>query len=295
MITQNPEIVAPSNHNQASILSERLDGLTIVVTRPFAQAEATVRCLQGAGAKTISYPVLEITPLPLSVIEKTLAQNDWQRANAVIFVSANAAVHGASVIRHYGGLPSGALMYAIGKMTADTLQDVLKPEPANNIQTPSSGNDSEALLAMSTLQDVARQHIIIVCGRSEAGGRRLLQQTLNERGATVTLLICYERKGLAVTSAEQRNLKEQLQSGGATAFLALSIETLNSLMENIRNINGWQQCMLLVSHHRVAETARELGWTRCEIVPMNNRALIDALHVLKPALLTQTQLPSLPS
>ena len=284
--------MATPNHKQSSVSGERLDGLTIVVTRPVAQAEATVRCLREAGAKTVSYPVLEITPLPLSAIEKTLARNDWQCANAVIFVSANAAVHSASVIRHYGGLPSGAVRYAIGKMTADALQDVLKPEPAGNIQTPSSGNDSEALLAMSTLQDVAGQHIIIVCGRSEAGGRRLLQQTLNERGAIVTLLICYERKSLAATSAEQRELEAQLQSGDVTVFLALSIETLNSLMENIQNINGWQRCLLLVSHHRVAETARERGWTRCEIVPMNNRALIDTLHALKPTLLNQTQLTS---
>ena len=287
--------MATPNHKQSSVSGERLDGLTIVVTRPVAQAEATVRCLREAGAKVVSYPVLEITPLPLSAIEKTLARNDWQRADAVILVSANAAVHGAPVIRHYGGLPSGAVMYAIGKMTADALRDVLKPEPADNIQTPSSGNDSEALLVMSALQDVAGQHIIIVCGRSEAGGRRLLQQTLNERGAIVTLLICYERKGLIVTSSEQRDLEAQLQSGGVTAFLALSVETLDSLMVNLRNTNGWQRCLLLVSHHRVAEAARERGWTRCEIVPMNNRALIDALHVLKPTLLTQTQLPSLPN
>ena len=280
------------NHKQSSVSGERLDGLTIVVTRPVAQAEATVRCLREAGAKVVSYPVLEITPLPLSAIEKTFARIDWQRADAVIFVSANAAVHGAPVIRHYGGLPSGAVMYAIGKMTADALRDVLKPEPVDNIQTPSSGNDSEALLAMSALQYVARQHIIIVCGRSEAGGRRLLQQTLNERDAIVTLLICYERKGLAVTSAEQRDLEAQLQSGGATAFLALSVETLDSLMDNLQNVSGWQRCPLLVSHPRVAEAARERGWTRCEIVPMNNRALIEALHVLKPTLLPQTRLPS---
>lgn len=281
--------MATPNHHQSAVSSEHLDGLTVVVTRPVTQAEATAHCLREAGAKVILYPVLEITPLPLSAIEKTFARDDWQRANAVIFVSANAASRGAQVIKHYGGFPVGITLYAIGKMTADALQDSLEPHSSINIQSPSSGNDSEALLAMSALQDVAGQHIIIACGRSEAGGRRLLQQTLNERGAIVTLLICYERKGLAVTSAEQHGLEAQLQSAGLTAFLALSVETLDSLMENLRNTSGWQRCPILVPHPRVAEAARERGWTRCEIVPMNNRALVEALHVLKPTLLAQTR------
>ena len=98
---------------------------------------------------------------------------------------------------------------------------------------PSSGNDSEALLAMPALRDVAGQHIIIVCGHSEAGGRTILQRLLRERGAVVTLLTCYTRKSAVVTEAAQQLLYALLQSKTPCAFLALSVETLDSLMQNI--------------------------------------------------------------
>ena len=91
---------------------------------------------------------------------------------------------------------------------------------------------------MPALQDVAGQHIIIVCGHSETGGRKVLQQTLRERGAAVSLLVCYERKAISVSAAEQSALRTQLlgaqhQTQPPTFFLALSVETLDSLMDNV--------------------------------------------------------------
>lgn len=323
-----------------------LAGLTIVVTRPRAQAKTTAHALEAAGAKTILYPVLDIAPLPdaetIAELEKTFSLDELKLANAIIFVSANAVEHGMPKLKHWRGLQASSMhssprkathntthsatLYAIGKMTADALRNALRAAPyqayANTptpikIETPSSGNDSEALLSMPALQDVAGQHIIIVCGDSKSGGRTVLQQTLRERGARVTLLICYKRKAALATAAERQNLEAQLQSQNPTAFLALSVETLDSLMSNIGNIysngssdsnesnvsresddnnennsnadnskTGWQRCTLLVSHKRVAEAARARGWQHVEVVPMVSDALIAALHLLKPRLLS---------
>jgi len=242
-----------------------------------------------AGASAIRYPVLSIEPIPMAIIERTFSPADLAHADAIIFVSANAVEYGVPVIQQYGGLGADLVFadstwYAIGNTTADALRSSLPAGSTQQIETPSRGRDSEALLAMSALQDVAGQHIIIVCGHSEAGGRTLLQQTLRERHAVVTLLICYERKNLVATTAAQHALVVQLQSGGITTFLALSIETLDSLMNNMHDITGWQHSTLLVSHPRVADAARQRGWLRCEVVPMNNQALVEALYVLKPTL-----------
>ena len=44
-----------------------LAGLTVVVTRPRRQGEATAKALRAAGAEAIELPVLDITPLPASI------------------------------------------------------------------------------------------------------------------------------------------------------------------------------------------------------------------------------------
>lgn len=282
-----------------------LEGLTIVVTRPRAQGIVTAQRLEAASADTLLYPVLDIAPLPIAEIEKKFSINTLQNVSALIFVSANAVEHGMPIIKHWRGLSekayrtaaSNATLYAIGNMTADALRMAIGTDRLQKIETPSSGSDSEALLSMPALQDVAGQHIIIVCGHSEAGGRTILQQTLRERGAVVTLLTCYTRKSAAVSDAQQEHLQALLQSmlqpKKAIAFLALSVETLDSLMQNLGKIMTeatWPQyalrCTLLVSHPRVAQAARLRGWQHIEVVPMANEALIEALHLLKPSLIS---------
>lgn len=264
----------------------KLKGLTVVVTRPRAQGEITAQSLEAAGAKTITYPVLDIQPLPADEIERRSTDSTANLANttAIIFISANAVAYGMPTLQRWRGFPASGTLFGIGKITADALKNatVFDDHWLARWQTgaPSSGNDSEALLAMPSLQEVAGQHIIIVCGHSETGGRKVLQQTLCERGATVSLLVCYERKAISVSSAEQSALRAQLQSQSPTVFLALSVETLDSLMDNVAKLadaNIVLRCTLLVSHPRVAEAARQRGWHHCAVVPMNDAALADAI------------------
>ena len=282
-----------------------LNGLTVVVTRPRAQGEVTAQCLEAAGATTISYPVLDIRPLSLDEVERRRVENAANAANlanltttnVIIFISANAVSYGIPVLQHWRGFPVNGTLFGVGKTTTDALKDATAFDGHWlvdwQIASPSSGNDSEALLAMPALQDVAGQHIIIVCGHSETGGRKVLQQTLRERGAAVSLLVCYERKAISVSAAEQLALQAQLQTQPLnTFFLALSVETLDSLMDNIAGLTTHHEagsitkaailrrCTLLVSHPRVAEAARQRGWLHCEVVPMHNVALADAIAAL---------------
>lgn len=269
-----------------------LSGLTVVVTRPRAQGEITAQCLEAAGAKAIIYPVLDIQPLPVDEVERRWVDAIDTNANlaatkSIIFISANAVAYGMPILQHWRGFPANGALYGIGKITTDALKNAPISEGHWQVgwQTvsPSSGNDSEALLAMPSLRGVAGQHIIIVCGHSETGGRKVLQQTLLERGAAVSLLVCYERKAISVSSAEQSALRAQLQAQSPSFFLALSVETLDSLMDNIAKFADAtivQRHTLLVSHRRVAEAARQRGWQHCAVVPMNNAALAGAISTI---------------
>lgn len=264
-----------------------LNGLTIVITRPRAQASASAAWFESFGASVITFPVLEIEALPDAIIDEHFSRRDLSAANTIIFVSANAAEFGVSAIENRGGFPSGAAIFAIGSATAARLQD----HGLANIESPAHGNDSEALLALPQLQNVQGQKIVIVRGISESGGRAHLKQTLRTRGASVSMLECYVRRSILAGEALRAELKAALNERKIHAFSVLSVETLHSLVLNLTDANmaeGLSECMMLVPHPRVAEAAREIGFTKVSVVPMSGEPLHAALLSLKPVLLSST-------
>ena len=261
-----------------------LHGLTIVVTRPRAQAARTAIALRHAGAEVIEFPVLDIAPIEASLPSPALAE-----AAGIVFVSANAVEFGLPVIARAGKIGAATKLFAIGRATAQALVDA----GYSDVVSPQQSIDSEGLLAMPQLQAVAGRHIIIVKGTSERGGRTLLEETLAERGARVTVLTCYRRAPMVAESAAQLILKNSLASGRPHACFALSAETLESLVTNFSNMNISPQAeiLLLVPNARVAAIARAHGFARTAEVPLAESILIAALLDLKPRILTHASLP----
>jgi uroporphyrinogen-III synthase len=259
---------------------QSLSGLTIVVTRPQSQAVETARALREAGAAVIEYPVLEIVPLAASIAAEKLA-----RAAAIIFVSANAVEHGLPLLRAAGPVADDTRMMAIGNATASALRNAA----IERVVSPQQSIDSEGLLALPQLQQVQGQLIILIKGRSASGGRTLIEQTLSDRGATVTVLESYERRDLPPDPVRRSELVAALQQAPICAVMALSVETLQGLMASL---NGDEPLLrdaaVLVPHPRVATAAADCGFRRVFEVPMSAAKLTAALTALKPQLLRLT-------
>ena len=253
-----------------------LTGLTVVVTRPQQQGAPLADALRSAGASVIEYPVLEIVPLDATIPPATLA-----RAAAVIFVSVNAVEHGLPSLRAAGTLSAGCLMMAIGGATATALHDA----GIERVVSPQQNIDSEGLLALPQLQQVQGQTIILMRGHSLAGGRTLIERTLTERGATVMALECYERREIIPAAASHDALVAALDHAPVLAVMALSVETLESLMASL---GDWQAALkrtaLLVPHPRVSAAAAAHGFEHVFETPMSASGLIAALAALKPRL-----------
>lgn len=261
-----------------------LDGFTIAVTRPRVQAEPFGQWLSHHGARVMVYPLLEILPYPDAVLDASFDRTTFDTAQGIIFVSANAAEFGIEAIAKRGGLPKAATIYAIGDATAARL----RAAGVSEVVTPSSGSDSEALLALQALHSVSGQRFVIVRGASESGGRKTLAETLFARGATVSLFECYARNNLMLPEIERQAFLQGVTSREIQAISILSVETLESLAANlaldVANA-GWAltlgECMMLVPHVRVGNAVRKLGLTRVEVVPMRGEPLLDALVKLK--------------
>ena len=226
-----------------------LNGLGVLITRPVEQADGLYRAVQSAGGHPLLFPALEIRgggdPERLGELFDRLAEFSFG-----IFVSANAVRFSLPWFRAAGGVPSGMRLAAVGKATARALERQLAVPDL----LPEAGFDSEALLALPELQQVAGQAILILRGE---GGRSLLGDTLIERGATVVYAELYQRGCPAVDATPLLESWDGVQVVTATS---------EELLENLLRLFGTRgraallSKPLLVISPRLAAHARERGF-----------------------------------
>jgi uroporphyrinogen-III synthase len=226
-------------------MTQGLAHRTVLVTRPPQQAAALAQAIQTAGGTAFVFPALEIEAVPAAALSEPLAH--LAKADLVIFISPNAAQYGMAAI---GKLPASAQCFAVGPGTARALAG----HGVSEVVTP-DGQDSEALLALPHLHDVAGKHVVIVRG---VGGRTLLADTLRQRGATVHYLECYRR---VRPQADAAALLAQWQTGGIDAVTVTSAETLHNLAALLGDAGRplLLRTPLFVPHEKIAAAARDFG------------------------------------
>ncbi|MBF0218599.1 MAG: uroporphyrinogen-III synthase [Gammaproteobacteria bacterium] len=161
-----------------------LAGLKIVVTRPVEQAQSLCDALIAEGAEALKLPLLQIKSQPCDADRLAAA---LRRAAIAIFVSANAVKELVTQLPRFNTLTPLPAIAAVGSATATAWEAV----SGRRIDLlPDAGADSEALLALPALQQVAGKNLLILRG---VGGRELLATTLRQRGAEVTIVELYHR------------------------------------------------------------------------------------------------------
>lgn len=247
-----------------------LAGIGVLVTRPSGQAEPLIHLLEQAGARAVHLPALAIA-----------APRDPQRAAATaarlasfdlaIFVSANAVRHGLALIGGAERLPARLRIAAVGEATARALHAA----GVERVIAPAERFDSEALLALPELTQVAGKSIVIFRGE---GGRELLADTLAGRGARVEHIECYRRVQPQVDVA---TVVRDWQAGGIDIVTVTSAEALRNLHAQL-GPQG-RRCLartpLVVVSSRIAQAARELGLTAevCVSRSASDAAILDAV------------------
>lgn len=248
-----------------------LHGIGVLVTRPAHQAERLCQLIGAAGGHAIRFPVLAIAPpldaQPARALVRRLAQYDL-----ALFVSPNAVELGLDLIESQGGLPPGLRLAVVGEGSARALRARLGRGPD---MQPTERFDSEGLLALSALQQVAGWHIAIFRGD---GGRELLGETLRQRGATVDYAEVYRRVRPAPDRAA---LSVQLHEGAVDVVTVTSSEGLRNLLElaGADNAVRLRRLPLVVVSERTAELARALGFLQPARIAAqaSDEGLVEAL------------------
>ena len=196
---------------------------------------------------------------------------DLDQYQAVIWVSANAARLSLELIDQYWPQPPvGVNWLAVGPATAEVLAG-----GGIQAQTPQASN-SEALLQLPALQQVAAQKLLVVKGE---GGRELLIDTLKAHGATVDLLDLYRR---TIRPYSQSELATCLGDQTPDAILATSRDILLG-MESLlaKPLPDLHQVPIVVASERIAAAAVDCGFQRVVTATgADDSAMLGALDEL---------------
>src|SRR4051812_22211475 len=131
--------------------------------------------IEAEGGRALRFPAIEIEP--------RAAARPSGNLDMAIFISPTAVREG---LKYLAPPPRGTRIVAISRGTRRELER----HGVTGALAAEDGADSEALLALPALQQLAGQRIAIFRGD---GGRGLLGDTLRARGATVEYVECYRR------------------------------------------------------------------------------------------------------
>ena len=239
------------SRSEAASPSGDLQGVYVLVTRPAHQAEALCVLIESHGGHALRFPVLEIADPadtgPLHAVIDRL--QDYELA---IFISANAVNKAMNLVRARRDWPAGLRIAAIGRGSARELErfghraDLCPPRKF----------DSEALLALPEMQDVAGKRIVIFRGD---GGREHLADTLTARGARVEYAEAYRR---VRPEADTGRLLRHWARGELDVITVTSSEGLHNLYDMVGKLGRqWlRKTPLVVASERMVPLARELGF-----------------------------------
>jgi uroporphyrinogen-III synthase len=229
-----------------------LGGLSVLVTRPAHQADGLCEAIAACHGRPIRFPTLEI----LGPVDKQLARKELRAARAadlLIFVSANAVQYAFPLLPDE--LPFDIGVAAVGRATADALEAAGLPA---TLVPPRM--DSEGLLALSGLADMQQQRVVVLRGN---GGRELIADTLQARGAEVLQVEVYRRR-IPERPSGARNLVD-----GWDRLVDVVTVTSVAILDNLFALLGdagaqrVRSTPLVVVSERLADHARDLG---CESV-----------------------------
>lgn len=211
----------------------------LIITRPERQGDSLFQTFlnQIKQVNIQCLPLIQARPLKFSAPSQEL--------DAAIFVSVNAVNY-----FYQKAQLEKATLFAVGDKTAARLEQL----SGRSVIHPQQMN-SEGLLALPQLTEVATQHWLVVKGY---GGRTALQEQLTQRGAKVSSLDVYQRK-LPTLEQQQQIIKAQSKQ---TVWVITSAEALTNLHRILGLMNKpAHHTSVIISSERLALLARQKGFT----------------------------------
>ena len=197
--------------------------------------------------QALAVEYISLTPFSIQFVPWSLPENLNAKPAWWIFLSPS-AVNGFAT-QWKGAWPHALI--AIGPGT----KSALAQHTDHPILMPSTAS-SEGLLALKALHQIDSQTIVLVKGE---GGRTFLSEQLQQRGALIQSLLCYQRVKQAINIAP---IQKIWQNGDQLLLVATSFTAIDSLNAQLSApLRDWLLTQpLLVSSKRLSDLATDSGF-----------------------------------
>lgn len=250
--------------------------MNVLVTRPNIRGKQLVEMLAQHQIFAIHQPLFEMEA-GRELLSLPSALTRLNAGDYVFAVSKNAIDFAHNTLMQTGFSWRSDLKYfAVGQGSANYFSAQIE----QGVVYPIQSEDSEGLLALPEMQNLAGKHILILRANS---GREFFSEQAQQRGAVVQTLECYQKTLVDI------NLKEQVslcKRAGIDIVVATSGEILTTLVEyTAEEDKSWLfGCRLVVVSQRLAKIATKLGW-HSENIQISDKA--DNNSLLQTLLATQ--------
>lgn len=241
--------------------------MRVLVTRPEREAQKLVGSLSALGFDAIPLPLIAVA----GPTEPQFLTSVWKRLemfDAVMFVSGNAVEH------FFAARPQGSLLFAQNSpknlrafVTGPGSQSALRRAgvAAQWVDAPPVSEDqfdSEALWKIVHSQAKPGFRLLIVRGAQsddpvQGVGRDWLASRVIEAGGEVEFVVAYQRQ-LPHWTDRQGRIAEQSATDGSV-WLFSSSQAIRNLATLCPHVN-WSGARAIVTHARIGQTARALGF-----------------------------------
>lgn len=215
---------------------------TVWITRPLQEGEQLASLLTQLPCSSTLVPCVEM-------VEQSFQMPDLEEVDIAILVSKPSILYGVAKLNQ--SIPNSVQWLAVGQSTAELASHYINTE----ILVPSEQN-SKGLLKLDVLEQVRHQKILIIKGK---GGRNLLINALNDRGADVDEIDVYRR-------VVPENLAESLVSLWPEKRPQLVLITSCEILQNLydRTPSAYKEHLLttdlIVASERIEKFAYSLGF-----------------------------------
>jgi uroporphyrinogen-III synthase len=249
----------------------------VVITRPRAQAGQLAQQVTALGREAVVFPLLEIEPLPDSA-PLLAALGELETYAMVAFVSPNAI---DAAFAHLDRWPAGVAIGIMGEGSRTALAAHCVTEANATIYKPRDPlrTDSQTLLEVLDLAALRGKKVLILRGET---GREFLADALREAGVEVAQVASYRRRAPRLDDGLRQQLLALL--GRPNDWIMTSSEALRILLglaEQCAGADGvakLQRQRMIISHVRIAEAARELGFQQVTLTGSGDERLLAALQ-----------------
>ena len=244
--------------------------MAVLVTRPDERGQQLVDMLAKAGGVAIHLPLFNIEAgAELNGLPNKFTQ--LKVGDYVFAVSKSAVDFADKALKNTGFVWRDDLQYfTVGQGTAQHFAVTTTLA----VHYPTTQENSEGVLQLAAMQNLQGKTILILRGN---GGRELLSEQAQQRGANVEIVECYRRESIVYNSTEQTSLCKR---AGVQTIVATSAEILTQLVDFVpQNEHNWlKSCQLITVSERISHLAQALGWQNVIVSPRaDNQTLLQTL------------------